>query len=675
MSTTELSDAIQRRFSSFRRLEPDVYRCELNYGDRPRSVYFVKAVSSLPSDEELALITERFISPSYFSAQNASRWNHYLVLVTDEINREPKFSERKRAIENDKNYARKFVLRASDLDSFLKRDIYQSDEAAVSSTIVDVWTSALNSTGLSEVATQIPRAKVIRNIRAGFVENIESKSTHESDAPKVLGVVRLQVRRFGIRRLVGDFDFARVNLIRGPNGTGKTSLLEAIEHFLCGATNRSKGTAEELDASAQLKGSESLTPYRQLSNQEYQARDRAWYGRLTNKGNMLWEGFARYNFLDTDAAVNFANDSDLRNIKDALSKVALGSSASYLWNRIAEFVTDIDRELAPLRKSINKLEQTLETTRARLAALRSLSPQTEVALDAVRKELTALHWPFPELASTYPDADWFRSFEPLRNFLSSHKEADSPQRVDDVESAMARVLEDFGRASKLQTDTESAAAEHTQLTERLTQADQALRNLKRLEEYLSAGFSNAYASLTECELECARIAPRLVAEGELAQLEKAFVVYPTGQNAAQFEATLRAELSSARERLQALERHRAASLRQADAVKQLVLQLQGLGMQYAKSAADAQSCPLCGTSMDMHELRERINQLAPPDHASAQMEAVAITELANRERAENLTSALNTLHRLTLQIGDKATATVVQLLAQSRTDRSHFEQL
>src|SRR5690606_23123578 len=177
MSTSPLLVKLRTAFADCHEVESDTYRCVLKYRGKPRGIYSFRFVWRLPDQAELAQLNERVISPSYFSAHDAVRWNLYLVLVAESAVDLKDFYERKRVIEGDRRYARKVVLQRAELDSFLERRTPQPSQEALGQSILDVWRTRLEAAGLGDIAADVPRAKVIRSIRSGELIKGVSMST------------------------------------------------------------------------------------------------------------------------------------------------------------------------------------------------------------------------------------------------------------------------------------------------------------------------------------------------------------------------------------------------------------------------------------------------------------------------------------------------------------------
>ena len=103
-----------------------------------------------------------------------------------------------------------------------------------------------------------------------------------------------------------EISFARVNLLFGENGTGKTSLLEAIEFGITGTNCKYKGKKWN-NAQVEVKCRNSNAKLVSLSSQKNNMTlSDYWYdvkAETVEDFNLL---FNRYNYFDTDWASAFA---------------------------------------------------------------------------------------------------------------------------------------------------------------------------------------------------------------------------------------------------------------------------------------------------------------------------------------------------------------------------------
>ena len=675
MNTESLIPQLQELFPVCQPLDgdKDAVRCERTYKDQTRAVYFFRASSTLPDTDEIRKINEDILSHSYFRSGDASRWSHYFVLVTDnDIADEDAFYKAKQILENDKNYARKFVITHSDLPAFIGNAFDAPTEDRPSKSILDEWLIRLNSAGLGAISTDRKRSPAIRDLRSGTnaqevqtATDLAQISRLAAQVPPPQMLTSLAVNRFGSRRLSGSFPFRRVNLIVGPNGAGKTSLLECIEHFFCGATYRSRGRVEDLVATAFFP-SGAPSPYLPPTNAEAQARDQHWYGHTVVRGNKLCQGFARFNFLNTDAAVDFSRDSELQDLTDSLSKIALGPEAAYTWSRIGDFEQDISTQLNALERELATRSGNIQASTSRLAALQTASPQTEALSLQVQQCLSVLAWPDPGVPGM-PDVDWFTRFSPIRGLLNAADAIKSISSKESLDVSIDDLSSDLKNISLLEAEWRS---ESTLASDVSAQRDK-LASIRRLSEryaqYSSAGFIEAVDDERQLRDRQAAIAANLMRTEDLADLsEVAAALAYTQRPIKDLVQAIERELATIRHEHSAVEHRRMELDRQLAASNAVVAEIRALGRSYAEASPQADHCPLCRTRMAMTELVSRLDSELGRDTKTTELETLAMSKSELEYRIRLLSDCLTTATAATDAFADRSSLTVEDALGLLR---------
>src|SRR5713226_5266657 len=331
-NVAEIENAINQEFGKCEKLENGLLRCERRYVNAPWAVVFFDTTGKIPeSDVQLAEYLDQNLARSYFTSSPPDlRWNHYLVFIHDPnaniANRE--------FIENDSNYARKFLVDRTALPEFLKG--YQPGDSHELSAgdVFGRWAAALDSVGLAAIVDDQPRATLVQDFLASDfqVKNVDreraTEQPHPEDAVYGRYLEELRIRSFLPYPPPRPYSFGRVNLITGANGVGKTSLLEAIEHFYCGATLRAGlEPVWNADLQAKFKGIKDSVSS-ESSTEVFRKRDLRWYGRNYDRKNKLPESFNRYNFYNSDTAYMFVYEEDSESLQEALSRLALGEDAN-----------------------------------------------------------------------------------------------------------------------------------------------------------------------------------------------------------------------------------------------------------------------------------------------------------------------------------------------------------
>ncbi|WP_313245961.1 AAA family ATPase [Stenotrophomonas rhizophila] len=464
--------------------EGEVARCEHRFDGRLRSVFFVKASNEMPTEMDVERIQSEFIAPSYFSSHEDARWNHYLVFVVSAA-RVKESRGLKAAIEKNTSYARKFVLSESEFHSFLSRRAYVQPGQAINANQLQVhWNNALSDAGLGAIDSEQPRKAVIRAIQAGAVSAPTREQRNVVDSQPLAFLRALNIQQFGSRSLAGSFTFGGVNLIRGVNGSGKTSLLEAIEHFLCGGTARSQGS-ELLNASALFTNSDRPINYQQRQPSYYQQRDMRWYGRRVQRGNRLFDGFARYNFLNADAPVEFAREQSPDDLTSILSRIALGPDASFTWERIQQFSGDIAPLLGSIKRDCEKLDQVIERSRSRLNVINTVSPEVGSRLTRAADLLSQLGWPDSKDHLSRPDG--FERISLLRIVIDNAPK-EVPPTLDALESRIAHIELALSTMRKNVATARNIESRTAEMEGALKNIESLARAVDRLRAYRTAGF-------------------------------------------------------------------------------------------------------------------------------------------------------------------------------------------
>jgi ABC-type lipoprotein export system ATPase subunit/tRNA A-37 threonylcarbamoyl transferase component Bud32 len=662
----------------------DVVRCERVYKNRPRSIYFFRSAPTLPTDEELTRIHQDVVSPSYFQAQDSSRWNHFVVLVADDAGRDSAvFRSRQRKIETDKNYARKLVVFQSELNAFVDRSLTRTEPGAPADSVVNTWIQMLQAAGLAQIQGDTPRAQLVRDIRAGKINPETSPvairtvvAEPSAKDPEAHFIKTFEIRRFDTRKISGTFELGRVNLLRGPNGSGKTSLFEAIEHFLCGATYRSGGQSEELDAIATFPDGKPIR-YKAQSNAAYQEKDLRWYGRTINRGNRLYEGFARFNFLNTDAAAHFARERDLPDLKDALSMVALGPDAAHTWNRTGEFEEDISKELATLNNSVAELNSRLETANARLGALQTVSPQVEAQRSILDDALQQLGWPQRRPASNeVEEAEWFKELAVLRVFVEASNRAGGQPSLVAINDAVAQITADLKQLTELDSRGNANVQRANELERRRGAQYQRSNALRRLEKYVRTGFAALRDSEIQCEKLSGELAQRLIAPPDL-DLLRQLVTEVGGSDWTQvmFDDVLHQKIVTERQQLESTNRQRVEVEQQLRSAKALVSEIHRLGHQFADARPHATECPMCRTAMGMTELLTRLSQATAQSTPSVEFNTLSQAAADMRAKIDRWIAVQLTSTRLKTATLGAGRVTMKDLIEQSLRDQEALEQL
>lgn len=285
-------------------------------------------------------------------------------------------------IESNKTYGRKYVFSEDETITFINGIVKTSSDEIGAVSPVQEWDRILREEHLTACLTEPYSAKKVENYLSGqrfdadYVDDDDYSTMKHSEVPKIKWVKSLETT--GFRDFCFDkktMTFGQINLFYGANGSGKTSVLEAIEYALTSEVRRVKDFKVKLptDNYPRLNvydteaGVHTFTPgFSKKNNKEI---ERVWYGvPIGRTKSNLNENFNRFNAFDSEAAYKFIHETD--NSED--------SFASMFGNLMfGETVVDHEKKWQRFKKAFNDRYTEL---RSELSEARSMAQIYEQSL-------------------------------------------------------------------------------------------------------------------------------------------------------------------------------------------------------------------------------------------------------------------------------------------------------
>lgn len=292
------------------------------------------------------------LSSTFFYYKNDIRWNMYLIILVDDNSSAVKEID-VHEIENDDNYARKYILTYDEALSFLRRKGNFSRNKKIMDDDFEKhhyqeWVRILNEVKLTGCLTESRLLdKYVEQYLDGEPFQDQAIIKNNGAPANSSRQCRISVPDFINEVDMGEFrshcfkkgqriPLAKVNLVHGTNGCGKTSLMEAIEFGITNEIRRMKDFGEDMANLPTVKvtctsNGNNITLRSGRAPAEYKALDQAWYGVPTGLGkSTLNRSFCRFNYFDADAAYKFALDESLDegdkkfNYRDRFKKLFYG---------------------------------------------------------------------------------------------------------------------------------------------------------------------------------------------------------------------------------------------------------------------------------------------------------------------------------------------------------------
>ncbi|MEI4523531.1 AAA family ATPase [Pseudomonas sp. CCNWLW23] len=673
---------LKDRYPDLESVGRGVFRGIDRFGPRDYAIRYFDLNDQLASTaDSLKSYQEEVLSPMYFSNDVATdlRWNHYLYFVTsDEEAQSGEFGRLKAKVEADREYARKQVVRERDIAGLLANAQPPEPPKALPVDLATTWSNTLEKHGLAFILdSDITVPDAVRRIVAGTKDGVSRPIAHVSllaaEQAAASGFIeRLTIKGFRTHPEEKEHPLGRVNLIVGSNGVGKTSLLEAIEFAYCGRNRRSSpvlnGTSITVDLLGVGHKLSSTTDATRL-----RARHSNWYAKAELRTVTIQDSFGKFNFLDTDAAVDLSVSASSDQIGTDVTRLVLGATAENLGDRLRRVLKQLQDELKDLRRDRLVSQQMKLAAQTRLDAIKA-SPKLSDSL-------------FLELLAALRGQGWCQipddkvQLEVLRERLQEatsaialvrhasknmlHVEPDSAARLLaslNDEASKAEALDQRAKGARL---AQANARREAQSAAALSAAAEALH------PYARTNFLKTIKQASDCR---ERVRGRSARLNLVADVGNSITIRQFMENAiADAIDSVDTEIGSYQRRLETAQGSLQALEKTQSTMTVLRQRLLGTAQDILQRSANPDHCPLCRTEFDEGQLVARM--MADVDAGTSEHASLLQADIsAAREAISNARARLALLHPLRAFTGDSDLAvTVSQAIKQIDQERTALE--
>lgn len=295
--------------------------CEAKYSDEKYIIVYQKDthICEIIDDEEEWSGFQRELYREDIRQDNSKAMVYIVYILDDNSDNIPI-----QVIESNKTYGRKYVFSEDETITFINGIVKTSSDKIGETSPVHEWDRILRQEHLTACLTEPYASKKVESYLSGqrfdadYVQDDDYSVMKHSKVPKIKWVKSLETT--GFRDFCFDektMTFGQINLFYGANGSGKTSVLEAIEYALTSEVRRVKDFKVKLptDNYPRLNvydteaGVHTFTPgFAKKNNKEI---ERVWYGvPIGRTKSNLNENFNRFNAFDSEAAYKFIHESD-----------------------------------------------------------------------------------------------------------------------------------------------------------------------------------------------------------------------------------------------------------------------------------------------------------------------------------------------------------------------------
>ena len=666
MNKGQVVEFIRDRFGNVSDVGNGLFRAERTFHGTPIGVFYFDLSESIADpDFSVPAFLDKRIAPDFYKHEGSLQWNYYMYFVLDR----PHFnlvwnSGIAARVEADRRFARKFVKDTTALrEEFEQSLVTVIEKARPAHDLASDWVEALSGASLDAVADpKVPYTRVVRDYLSGGVKNAAPSPAQKNIAAehgRFLSI--LNIERFRPRPREREFRFGTVNLIRGVNGSGKTSLLEAIELAICGCHRRQDGHRPRnvrIDVKYLGESESHACPLDEVET--YRARDNAWYGGYYRKGNQLCYNFGRYNFFDSDAAFRLSSANDTNEIKTAIEALFLGERAAALERRMQECRERFDAETRTLERLVQYTLKDRKQAKDSLAEIREITDTRPVLASELRTKAKDYGWK----AFRKPDLPSLARLEEAVSHVGVQM-GEICRRVHWLPRISLKEIakEKEGISAVLErnrSETEKKRSELNRIEPKLEAARTELSVLERLNAYHTE--PGAFGLLGSQRVQ-AETRQRIRDLEEATQLLAGLNLQgfgAAGESIKQFATSQQNSLAKQVRELSQLEARLSRLQTQSQSISALIAEIKGLGRRFSEIAASP-DCPLCGAKYgNTDDLSARI--VALPDASSTSTAIRELTAEISRKRAaiDQIRSEANqtasVMRALELTLSDKEIA-------------------
>jgi len=658
-------EVVSHQFQNVTQIDDQVIRGEKLYENKAYAIAYVDLADDIVNRaNHLREFQERVLGEDFFQSTDQLRWNNYLYIVASQKSiASDGYLDAKSRIEADKDYARKRVVSEGELVELLgDSKLFEAEEVAASADIVATWAAKLREGKLDTLMEQpTPRTAVLENIGKGNAARAASpkKARALNFADGCFTVSHLRTLEVSQFRPVHDgqtYHFGAVTLIVGANGTGKTSLLEAIELLYCGHNRRPVS-----NENAHVKGifanivTGALSKIESTSDSNrIRARCLAWYGRSERQGKAIVDAFTRFNFLDTDAAFRLSNELGPGDISRELSRLLIGADAATLWDYLGKTQSALETEWAKNSLQIERRIETNALLERELIQLRNAPSQAKSLSTTYRAALKAAGWQgaLPKddvvVASSEREPLEGLSSEVAALIAMSLPQADTPSQIRGRISVLAQATDVLKpveqRRHKLEMQLATVEEQSTKLAKEIDTLSKWLDFCvsEFLQSLLARQAAQRRSEAIRQKLGVLIASPAPVVDEHLSDVTLSDIDAST--NRAIEVASISIQTFEASERQFGIweTKYAKASQQLKDAAKILTQQ-----------AEAAHTCPVCGTDHTPEKLLdkiERITERATTSEPLKELQLQLQTERVRLADAQKQAAMVQSLQRIAAQL-------------------------
>lgn len=360
----------------------ELFLADYRVGDKVICKYIIISGDSnsyrenIVNKESYRNFEENYIEPIFYNLIGDLSWNLYLIYVLSDSEYKKLSIDEKVEFEKDERYARKVVVSE---EAFLKYIPVGKIVKGKSNSnyIVDPiteWMSVLESNNMSFCFEPYSKNCIQSFLNGTFQPEISLGTSYDS-VNSIFGNDPIKIKSLNIngnfRKHCFEsnikFEFGDVNLFSGSNGSGKTSILEAVELIMTGEIRKNnKGSVEgelyknDLYSKSTIKLTNGIDIQIPYDSREKKERECELYQNRQKKKDNLNGGFHQYNYYTFEDTYIFCFLGQQPDYNEEFSRIIFGESTKSIEKNWVRYKEVFKKEIDSIEKDFVYLNNEIE---------------------------------------------------------------------------------------------------------------------------------------------------------------------------------------------------------------------------------------------------------------------------------------------------------------------------
>ncbi len=615
-----------------------IFRCVKLFEGTPYQIIYVDCSDNWKQDDfgpkKLENYLEKYLLKDYYSHSGPLQWNFYYAFISTQTTIS-KAQHRKADIEKDELYSRKFVWSPAELDSWLTRIDQLSHPVAkkIEQDLSGVWINRLKENKLDAIFLDGSIEQGVTSYMNGKpkiapADPVGNTKTPSGSNPPISLIRRLTVHQFRDCHNGKHYDFGQVNLLVGVNGSGKTSLLEAIELLLCGRSYRNKNASvDNVEIEALIDGYRKPLLFSQGSLKTYKQRDKEWYNNADQKFNRLDVSFSKFNFYNTDAAYILANprksEKEETSIRHAFEAIALGQNVNDLESDMVKYLERFKKEKRGYEKQVNETESEVKKERKLINDIAAITDNPATFLAAIFKDASKKKWVLGTTKKETALQKIFASADAHLKSLSQLLKWSSITTRGELLETLTTYRQALKRYKNIEKDIRIKEVAASKNTAELFSLQELLELLEELTTYYR------FKRLGELPGLAKKIETLNAELKNLQRLQQISTEITAANNKItgskklkDLNVTCSTKTKNAEVKLSQLTARRELLMQGINQLDRLIKEIKSRGLEFSKLEPNSKECPLCHAEYESAELVRRIQQSKRVIRSSSQIDVL-----------------------------------------------------